>query len=147
MTSPTVRFLTPAAKRRELGAWRALRDRLGCQVEQGGFGLPDPAMVPWCDRLNRIPGVCTLQSCSGHLAGDYRSSGHVWLWLSENMSAAFDARAFALSAEGGIERVFRVYAGSGIEVTVIEFQGQEAGRLDASMRVVVNFLSRLQSVS
>jgi hypothetical protein len=62
------------------------------------------------------------------------------------LSARFDANALNLAVQPGIERVARHYTGWGQEVAVIEFQGEEWGRLDASMNVIVNFLTSLQTV-
>jgi hypothetical protein len=103
--------------------------------------------VPWCDRLNALPGVCTVQSCAGHTpeetGGGFRS-GHVWLLLDEEMSTAFDTRAMELAAqEEHIERVSRIYAPWGQEVTSITFAGNERGLLDESMRIVLEFFLSL----
>lgn len=40
--------------------------------------LLDPPIVPWLERLNAIPGIETLQSCSGDHPGA-ETSAHVWI--------------------------------------------------------------------
>jgi hypothetical protein len=147
MTPTRGRFLDPASKGRELRVWRdAVRSwRSEGAPARGGAGFPDPPIIPWCDRLNRISGVCTLQSCSGHRRGRWRSAGHLWLWLTEDMSRRFDERALLLAQQPEIERVYRMYSDWGREVTAVEFRGEEWGRLDASMNVILRFFSSLRA--
>lgn len=40
--------------------------------------LLDPSIVPWLERLNAIPGIETLQSCSGDHPGA-ETPAHVWI--------------------------------------------------------------------
>jgi len=146
VADPPPRFLTPRAKAIELRVWRdAVRNwRKDEAPSKGGAGFPDPPIIPWCARLNRIPGVCTLQSCAGHRQGRWRSAGRVWLWLTLELSRRFDERALQLAQQPEIERVYRVYSDWGQEVTAIEFRGEEWGRLDASMNVILRFFSSLR---
>lgn len=144
------RHLSPARKREALAGWEACKGSgtsLG-DGAPGGAGYPDPEMFRWCDRLNAIPGICTLQSCAGHLDAGGRgvtSPGRLWLLLDPEMSAAFDARALDLAADSDhIERVCRIYSSWGEEVTSIEFAGNERGMLEASMRRILAFFEAIQ---
>ena len=138
------RYLSDADKRRILAQWRnAKRGDLCTGI--GGQGFPDPDVIPWCDEINMLDGVCTVQSCAGHLGGQggIASCGHLWLAMDRKRSAAFDSKAFGLSAQAGIERVCRIYAPWGQEIACIEFEGNERGRLAQSMHMIVSFLRSL----
>lgn len=114
------RYLTPSAKERELVFWEekkrdfASRHRSTCL---GGMGYPDPEIYGACDRLNALPGVCTLQSCAGH-----GHAGQIWLWLDVPTSAAFDREAPALAASPLIERLRKLWLPEGQEIVDVEFK-------------------------
>lgn len=85
------RFLTQTEKTRELLRWEELKTNLLEKItsgklqqkELGGLGYPDPEVYDLCDRLNSIPSICTLQSCSGHIHRDDLNN-HMWtgaLWI------------------------------------------------------------------
>jgi tRNA(Phe) wybutosine-synthesizing methylase Tyw3 len=140
--STSKRYLSAAIKRRILTDWER-RKRTAPSRESkdvGGSGRVDPDVVPWCDLINRIPGICTIQSCAGHRSGKFMHSGHLWLRLSKKKSASFDRKAFELSSWNEIESVSRVYSSQGQEITVIAFAGNERGLFDQSMRLVHRFL-------
>lgn len=137
------RWLTPEEKAREVGAWDAVKGQ-DVPEDSGGRGFPDPDMVPWCDRLNALPGVCTVQSCAGHRRADgYMSSGHLWVRLDEGMAQAFDRRALDLAAHDYIEEVARVYKPWGAEVASITFAGNERNLLPTSMGTILRFFATL----
>jgi len=146
----TARFLSTDFKRRTLEDWERKKTLILPEDGRGlgGRGYPDPEIIPWCDLLNEIPGVCTLQSCAGHGpedSGGAMRSGHLWLLLDAEMSAAFDARAWELVADSEhIERASRIYSPWGQEVTNIVFAGNERGMLDESMQLVLDFLASLR---
>lgn len=143
-----VRWLTPEAKREVLREWAAIRESLGVREGRpGGRGYPDPDIVPWCDEINALEGVCTLQSCAGHvLPGGERDPGHLWLWLSKPMSGAFDRTAHRLARHDRyIEDVARRYVSWGREVTSITFAGNERASLARSLRLILAFLRTLQA--
>ena len=137
-TVGSARHLSPSTKRRELARWKGLRLSAGTKS-----GDPDPDIYPLCDRLNALPGVCTLQSCAGHRNGNVLDSGHLWLWLDRRTAERFDRNAWALAAFPTIERVARFYSPSGQEITVIEFQGNERGALATSADVIRLFFESL----
>jgi len=113
-----------------------------CAETRSGRGFPDQRMLEWCQKINALPGVCTIQSCSGHHEpGGAYTSGHLWLRLSRRSARRFNNRAFALAGEPGIERVSRFYASWGEEVAEIVFLGDERGHLAASMLAITNFLA------
>lgn len=144
------RHLRPETKRRTLEEWDLSKSGPLPAAGRGlgGRGYPDPDMICWCDHLNAIPGVCTLQSCAGHGpedSGGGMKSGHLWLLLDEAMSDAFDTRALDLASETEhIERVSRIYSPWGQEVTSIVFAGNERGLLAESMRIVLDFFRTLR---
>lgn len=134
------RYLDASSKTEELVRWRRLvADREGRNCP----GDPDPVVVPWCERINSIPGVCTLQSCAGHECGEDggRSAGHFWLWLSSDKAASFKQRAFELARNATIEKVSTIYQPWGQEVALIEFRGTPDGKLDESCAAIVGFLT------
>lgn len=139
------RHLTASEQSAELASWATLCATLPHDTGRGGVGLPDPDMVEWCEALNSIPGVCTVQSCAGHVEpGGVLASAHLWLRLDPAMSRAFDADAFRLAARvAHIEQVARVYAPWGKEIASITFAGNERDSLRPSMRLIVAFLRSL----
>lgn len=112
--------------------------------ERGGYGFPDPDMIPWCEKINSIHGVCTLQSCAGH-KGDYEIPGHLWIWLREDLAELFHRRAPVLAQYQLIERLSTVYTSGGREVAVITFAGNNRDLLSESMRVILSFFENLQA--
>lgn len=134
----TVRHLTPDHKATILAEWESL-----AAAADSGPGCADSLIVPWCDRLNAIHGVCTLQSCAGHIENGYLHSGHIWLWLDQAKSAEWDRRAYELATARTIERVTRIYSSWGQEVHCVEFQGEEWGRLTESMKMIEWFVTSL----
>lgn len=140
-----LRYLTEDEKRAEMSEWESLcgarRSDLG---DAGGRGFPDPDMIPWCATVNAIPGICTVQSCAGHVSVEgYLSSARLWLRFNHTMSAAFDAEAFRLSNAARIEEVSRVYTSWGKEIASITFAGNERDSLNESMALIVAFLQSL----
>lgn len=131
-----MRHLDIAAKKSEIESWMKLRARPRPAGDLAGKGWPDPEIIPLCEALNDLPGVCTLQSCAGH-NGD---SGHLWLWLDEYMSDQFDDNAFILAKMPGIERVSRIYQSYGQEVTDIILNG---GKFEAACESVLSFFQEM----
>ena len=142
------RWLTNADKEFVLVSWSEAKIQPVPEGDYGGVGYPDPDIVPWCDRINALPGVCTLQSCAGHVRqGGERDAGHLWLWLSRPMAGAFDSHAHRLARHVSyIEDVTRRYTSWGQEVTVITFAGNERDRLPPSLRLILAFLRTLAHV-
>lgn len=113
------RYLGPDDKDAIHAEWAARRAEAPPSGDLAGKGWPDPEIFPLCDELNRLPGVCTLQSCSGHGAG-----GHLWLWLDEATSLEFDRWGCVLARMPGIESVSKKLTGWGQEIAAIEFDSR-----------------------
>jgi hypothetical protein len=90
------RYLTPAEKTLALESW--LRDG----------EIDDPGAREQCNRLNRIEGVCTVQSCIGHVkqtsavARDVQS-GCIEMRLDETRTILFYSAMPTLKAITGVE--------------------------------------------
>lgn len=140
------RFLSGTEKLATLESWfQRLTEMAWCPRDSvGGHGEPDADIVSWCLRLNRLSGVCTVQSCAGHRKDRFLSGGHLWLRLDERMSAAFDTRAHELAEH--VESVARRYMPDGQLVVEVTFQGNERGRLSASMDRICSFFERLHDL-
>lgn len=144
------RHLTPEEKAHALTEWHYLlkSSPLPSGVDQGGKGFPDPDIIPWCEALNEIPGVCTIQSCQGHGSaedGNIISSGLVWLRLDQAMSEAFRRHAFTLAADTRhIEQLSTLYMSWGQEVVSIAFAGNERNLLAPSMRRILEFFQTMR---
>ncbi len=141
------RHLTREAKRRELERWARLRAE---HIDAPGLDHPsepghaDPDIYPLCDRLNALHGVCTIQSCAGHILDDgFMRSGHLWLWLDPATAGKFDRQAWTLAAMPAIQRVARLYLASGQEITCIEFAGNERAMLKDSADAIASFFASL----
>lgn len=137
---PMGRYLTPAAKTAEIRQWNTIRN---AAVGIAGAGTPDAEIAPWCDRLNALPGVCTLQSCAGHENGERGRSGHLWLWLDEARARALHKRAFELARRSEIERLSVIYQPWGQEILEVVLQGSPDGQLEHSIEIVLLFLESL----
>ncbi len=135
------RYLTDRAKDRELAQWMEIQ----YASPTSGPGIPDPEMIPWCERINAIKGICTLQSCAGHEHSESgsRSSGHLWLWFSAEKALVFQKRAFELARNATIERISTIYQPWGREVVQIEFRGAPEGQLESSGQTILAFLTSL----
>ena len=134
------RYLTATEKSHELEAWSRIQAEC---VGLSGPGMPDPEIMPWCEKINALDGICTLQSCAGHRGGERGLGGHLWLRLDRAKARIFQNRAFELTRHSGIERISLIYQPWGQEVVQIEFQGAPTGQLDASIRAILGFLESL----
>ena len=135
------RYLSKIEKAVELREWHDKSSSPGIAP-----GDPDEAIVPWCKLINHIPGICTLQSCTGHRrANGYVETGHLWLKLSETMALRFYKKAMNLSAQHCIERVSTIYSAWGSEIVEIVFHGSERSTLDLdhSLTTILRFLQDL----
>ncbi len=136
------RFLNETEKVAELAYWARL---IAERSSKDGPGNPDPEIIPWCEKINSIPGICTLQSCAGHVYGKrgVRVSGHFWLWLSSEKAANFKQRAFELARVAAIEKISTIYQPWGQEIALVEFRGIPDGQLESSGRAITTFLASL----
>lgn len=141
------RYATPITKADVLNSWQKVQLELPTSSGSGGRGYPDDDIIPWCERLNAIPGVCTLQSCAGHAIADGGVSepAHLWLWLDRETSAAFDSAVFTLATKTAfIERIGKFYMPWMQEVVTITFAGNERGLLHHSMCAILAFFESLR---
>ena len=131
-----MRYLTEDAKQTILREWQETRATI-----KAGPGCPDPGIVPWCDKINSLPGICTLQSCQGHRHDDAIEPGHLWLWLSEAAADRFDRAATYLATERAvIERVSWHYLDDGKKIASVTFRGNERDALEISAATIFGFL-------
>lgn len=133
------RYLQPTDKVTILAEWQRLQDQPRPAGDLAGKGWPDPEIIPLCDELNKLFGVCTLQSCSGHGGG----GGGLWLWLDEPTSRMFDLWGHVLANMQGIEVVSRKYTAWGQEITAIDFDS----RFDKALKSVLLFFRALAATS
>lgn len=97
-----------------------------------------------CDALNKLSGVCTLQSCTGHVVeGRDCYNGNLWLWLDEAASLVLGCFGHVLARMHGIESVTKKYAEWGQEIIVINFDG---GSEEAHQSILI-FFSAVSAMS
>lgn len=140
------RYLTPDEKERIVAGWLAYRDT--CRGP-GGYGYPDPDIFPLTDVLNSFDGLCTLQSCSGHIMrnpvddAEYIQPAHLWLVPAEYVFHRFGQLADELAASPLIDAVRVLYGVHPWPVIDVEFHGNERGRLAESSELVAAFFTRI----
>lgn len=143
-------YLTPPLKEKELSDfYKKLEDwRKKGSPTGAGIGWPDPEILPWCEKINEIEGICTLQSCAGHPANkhDYIHPGQLWLWMTGEKSFAFEKVALDLAAEDGIETVRKLYQHYGRVIIDIVFKGQGTGDFDKTMSVILKYLQSIVTI-
>lgn len=122
-----LRYLTTDAKLGVMAEWEKTKVMPCPDGDLGGRGFPDPEIIPLCDTLNMLPGICTLQSCAGHIGGERErpngETGLLWLWLDFATSQVLDCFTHVADRLPGIESVSRRYTDWGQEIVVIEFSG------------------------
>jgi len=143
------RFMTPDGKARELASLAR---------ERAEGGLADEAIMQYCDALNALPGVCTLQSCAGHRPGEISAgapagtrdqqlerTAHLWLWLDERTADTFYYSAWRLSEHPCMEYVAIRFQPYGRQLVELIFHGNDCGpgHLASSMKVIIKFLGEI----
>lgn len=126
--------------------WDERKRTLAAPGVKGGLGYVDPDIVPLCDGLNRLPGVCTLQSCAGHSAEGSDGPvypGKLWLRLGPEIRGRFEAASRELAADALVERVGKIYWEDGKETVTLTFKGNESGYLAESSGVILKFFEKL----
>jgi hypothetical protein len=111
-------------------------------------GTPDTEIIGFTDLVNAIPGVCTIQSCAGHLSFEAKaeerlvSPAHVWLRVTEPIHKVILETAPDLVSHDLIEEV-NLRFGRCDEGPIVEiiFAGRERGMLDVSAELIVAFLA------
>jgi tRNA(Phe) wybutosine-synthesizing methylase Tyw3 len=114
------------AWRGALATWRA--------GHLSGAGAPDPDIVEWVEGVNALPGICTLQSCQGHVRGEVREAGHIWLWLSDPAYRRFESAVYDLVESDLVEEVRVLYGREKRKrVVCVVFKGNESDALPQSL--------------
>lgn len=144
------RYLIVSEKQKILADWEETKKRPIPNGDLAGKGFVDLDIVPWCDKLNEIEGLCTLQSCAGHGKripnGELhvKSKGILWIWLSKSMNETFYENVFdSLAKHKCMERVRILFSDWGQEIIELSFKGNECNYLDKSMNVIVCFFKEL----
>jgi hypothetical protein len=143
MPSDAERFLSEGGKRKELAYWECVKRqwRSGCLR---GVGEPDRDIVPWCDRFNALPGVCTLQSCAGHVREGAIEAAHLWIWMSEPVARNFDGDVYVLLRQRPpIDWISKHFLHDGKEIAAITFFGNERDLFGRSVELIYNFMRRV----
>ena len=136
----SARFLSINSKQYVLAEWGCTK-RCWRAGDLQGTGEPDADVVPWCDRINELPGICTLQSCAGHDQGGTIQSAHLWIWMSATVAERFNRNAFLMYRNrDAIDSLSRHYLRDGKEIASITFFGNERDRLEESLMFVFGFL-------
>lgn len=148
------RYLTDTEKQSELAEFARYRAdpnnwRKAHPENDGGSGYIDHEVLPLCDALCEIDGVCTIQSCCGHVNKyGYNMAGQLWIRLSAPMAAAFDARVGDLLAESVIYHVCKLYTviegREPREIVDIQFHGEADGRMPEAAEVILRFFASLE---
>jgi hypothetical protein len=141
-------FLSPREKAEELSGWLAAR---AAASDPSYPGTPDPDIYGLVDALNALPGVCTVQSCSGHGPEERKADGgitpgRVWLRLSARVFRRFERHVAHLIAGPGVEeasvRYGRARDGAPPVVDIV-FAGKERGHLAESGAAILDFFERI----
>ncbi len=114
---------------------------------QDRSGEPDPEIFGLTDSLNSLPGICTLQSCSGHIKHGFVEHAHLWLKLCEEIANRFYLAAPSLAQHHLVEDVvIRFGTGEG-EVVEIIFAGNECETLSEAMAIILDFFRSMSEGS
>lgn len=141
----TAVFLTASEKRRHVARWQTLRTM---RFDPRSVGTPDAEIFGLTDLINALPGICTVQSCAGHVRQGAEpqtkivDAAHLWLRVDQPVfQAIFDGTATLLSHRE-IEEL-NVRFGRFGEGPIIEiiFAGHERSKLDLSGALILAFLS------
>lgn len=138
------RWLTDEDKAAQLYQWYKLRrGTIPDRKDLGGRGFPDRDIYDLTDQLNSIEGICTVQSCAGHLpetsdGGIY--PGSLWLWMEETTQDWFREHVWELVSQDCIEQAAILYGRERTkDVVEILFAGNERGRLAESSQAILKF--------
>ena len=152
-TVEPTRFLTEQEKAFELAAFERYQAdpsnwRRQNPEARGGEGYIDHEVLPLCDDLNQLEGLCTIQSCCGHVnTHGYQYPGQLWIRLSAEMSRRFDARVSELIKQDVIQHVTKLYSFQEgdvpHEVIDLKFWGEPHGRMAEAHAVVAVFFWEL----
>lgn len=155
----TQRWLTKDMKDRSLNHWRAAKASYeqakvdgSLPARPGGMGYPDPEIYDLCDRLNALDGICTMQSCAGHLHPDEEPgdgamwSGELWIATTRRIQMRVITRIRdLLQHDTYIERARLIFLPDSPDVIDIIFQGMNKGSLTlaTSSDIIYDFMKRM----
>lgn len=132
------RYLANSKKEETLG-WLYSKER---------WRTVDKPFRRWIKKLNKISGLVTLQSCSGHKLKNsgytYHNDANIWIWLSESMAKLYHRRAFEIAIIKGVSRVYTLYSSWGREVADITFNSIEIKDGKRIMKEVIDFFKDLE---
>lgn len=158
-----IRYMNAIDKASEMRGWQvAMQTPLPAGQFTGGHGYPDPEMFKWCDRLNALSRLCTLQSCAGHRCtrelhcdgckwdgtGEWQPENHVWngqlwLWPDEKLARwCYDHLPSLALLKPHIEKVGLLWHVECREIIDIQFQGAGHGQLENSMANICAFFEQ-----
>lgn len=157
-TVDTQRYLTQDIKARSLNHWLMAKDDYRQQKEDGtlpsrpgGMGYPDPEIYQLCDRLNAFDGICTMQSCAGHLhpeeepGEDAMWSGELWIATTKPIQERFVYSVRELLQHDDIERARLIFLPDSPDVIDIIFQGMNKGllTLNISANIICDYVEKI----
>lgn len=137
----TLRVLTPEAKIEVMRTWEdtkiafsEIKERLEVPEQTGGLGYPDPEVYSFCDELNKIDGIVTSQSCSGHLhKGETPGEtsmwqGELWIAMSSITRTAYVNSIHRLQLYPCIDRTSLVFIKNWYDQADLVFDGMNKGQ-------------------
>jgi hypothetical protein len=155
----SVAFLTEKEKIRHQELFK-VEGRVGI-----GPGFLDEEMLPHLDRLNALEGICTVQSCTGHIKDNTlkreEGPGCLWLRLSRDMRDSFEENLSVLEeqfkkqfegilyanfwAEMLYGRQYVEVPGEERPVLALSFPGKNLSEqaFETSMKIIVDFFEGL----
>ena len=158
-----MRFMNEIDKAAEMRGWAMAKQTPIPTGFVGGRGYPDPEMFAWCDRLNALSRLCTLQSCAGHKCtpelhcepcsdwatfsagggGEHIWNGQLWLWPDEKLARwCYDHLPSLALLKPRIDKVGLLWHVECREIIDIQFQGAGHGQLENSMSNIVAFFEQ-----
>ena len=110
----------------------------------------DEGLEEFIMNINKLPGVTTLQSCSGHKQGEdgRPCNGEVWVLLSPSVERIFEGEVDEFTRHPCIESVAKLYGrgdAPGFHPISIEFRGLNWSPewLTESLDVIYNFFRKI----
>ena len=141
-----MKYLSYAEKESILAEWATRRSDLSAKMDAPG--MPDLEVLPLVDYLNSLPGICTVQSCSGHHLTEHMSEGGIkpgLLWIRLDIHAARESNLHIdeLLQHREIEAIsllFKRWSGPVVEIL---FHGKERKAFPTSERILKKFFSKI----
>lgn len=154
------RMLNPTIKEYEMRKWRESvaefeegKARGEITGDTGGLGYPDPDVYALVDSLNRLDGIVTMQSCSGHRhegeGSESMWSGQLWIAMCHPVWSRYVNHVDDMLEFPDIERASLLFLKGEMDVADIIFQGMNKGEneLRRSGTIIYNFFENITSGS